>query len=117
MEQTNPSPFYDQLVGAEKFSLLLPLFVDCAGPSWLESGELGHSGDGEIETEDIEAVSLGGNRYRLAERCLGPFSSLRLHWGDEFFADRLDGNKLKLSKLVAIGTTFKDAVSLYAAHR
>jgi hypothetical protein len=99
MEQTNPSPFYDQLVGAEKFSLIFPLSEDCAGPYWLESGELVHSGDGEIETEDIEAVSLGGNRYRLAERCLGPFSSLRLHWGDEFFAD-LDGNKLNISKLV-----------------
>ena len=100
MEPTNPSPFYDQLVGAEKFSLIFPLSEDCAGPSWLESGELVHSGDCEIETEDIEAVSLGSSRYRLAERCLGPFSSLRLHWGDEFFADRLDGNSLRISKLV-----------------
>ncbi len=61
MERKNPSPFYNQLVGAEKFSLMFPLSEDCAGPSWLESGELLHSGygDGEIETEDIEAVSLG----------------------------------------------------------
>jgi hypothetical protein len=100
MEQTNPSPFYDQLGGAEKFSLIFPLSEDCAGPSWLESGELVHSGGGEIETEDIEAVSLGGNRYRLAERCLGPFSSLRLHWGDEFFANRSEGNMLTMTHLV-----------------
>lgn len=94
MEQANPSPFYDQLVGAEKFSLIFPLSEDCAGPSWLESGELVHSGDGEIE-----AVSLGGNRYRLAERCLGPFSSLWLHWGDEFFANRSEGNALTMTHL------------------
>ena len=31
---------------------------------------------------------------------MGPFSSLRLHWGDEFIAARHDGNKLVLTKLV-----------------
>jgi hypothetical protein len=100
MKYANPSSFYDQLVGAEKFSLIFPLSEDCAGPCWLGSGELVHSVDGETDTEEIEAVSLGRNRYRLTERCLGPFSSLRLHWGDEFFGDRLEGNTLSISKVV-----------------
>jgi hypothetical protein len=96
----NPSPFYDQLTGAEKFSLVFPPDRSGVGPYWLESGELVCADDVETEAEDIEAVSLGGNRYRLAERCLGPFSSLRLHWGDEFFADRSEGNILSLTKLL-----------------
>lgn len=100
MEQSNPSSFYDQLTGAEKFSLVFPLDHDGAGPYWLESGELVRADGGETEAEDIEAVSLGGKRYRLTERCIGPFSSLRLHWGDEFFADRPAGNTLSLTKLV-----------------
>jgi hypothetical protein len=100
MEKTNPSPFYDQLTGAEKYSLVFPLARDCAGPDWLESGELVSTHGGETETEEIEAVSLGDSRYRLAERCLGPFSSLRLYWGDEFFADRSEGNTLNLTKVV-----------------
>jgi len=96
----NPSPFYDQLTGAEKFSLVFPPDQDGAGPYWSESGELVRADDVETEAEDIEAVSLGSNRYRMAERCAGPFSSLRLHWGDEFFADRSEGNTLNLTKLV-----------------
>ena len=96
----NPSPFYDQLTGAEKFSLIFPLDRECAGPGWLESGELVVTLGGEDEAEDIEAVSLGGSRYRLAERCFGPFSSLRLHWGDEFFADLSQENRLNLTKVV-----------------
>ena len=56
--------------------------------------------DVEAEAEDIEAVSLGCNRYRMAERCFGPFPSLRLHWGDEFFANRSEGNILSLTKLL-----------------
>ena len=94
------SPFYDQLTGAEKFSLVFPPDLDGVGPYWLESGELVRADDVETEAEDIEAVSLGCNRYRMAERCFGPFSSLRLHWGDEFFADRSVGNTLSLTKLV-----------------
>ena len=100
MEPMSPSPFYDQLFGAEKFRLIFPLARDCVGPDWLESGELVRKNGWEPEIEEIEAVSLGGNRYRLAERCLGPFTSLRLYWGDEFFADRSQGNKLNLTKVV-----------------
>lgn len=100
MEQTNPSLFYDQLTGAEKFSLIFSLDRDGAAPHWLESGDLIPADGGETEAEDIEAVSLGCNRYRLSERCLGPFSSLRLHWGDEFFADRSVGNTLRFTKFV-----------------
>ncbi len=69
METMNPSPFYDQLFGAEKFRLIFPLERDCVGPDWLESGELVRKNGWEPEIEVIEAVSLGGNRYRLAERC------------------------------------------------
>lgn len=100
MMQTNPSPFYDQLEGAEKFTLSFPLTRDCVGPDWLESGELVRSKNEGIETEDIEAVCLGENRYRLAERCLGPFTSLRLYWGDEFLADSSTGNTLILTRVV-----------------
>ena len=96
----NPSPFYDQLTGAEKFSLVFPPDRSGVGPYWLESGELVCADDVETEAEDIEAVYLGGNRYRMVERCAGPFSSLRLHWGDEFFADRSVGNTLSLTKLM-----------------
>jgi len=90
----NTSPFYDLLTDAEKFRLLFPLVRDCVGPDWLDSGELVRSDGGQMEEEEIEAVSLGDSRYRLAERCWGPFTSLRLYWGDEFLADRSDGNML-----------------------
>lgn len=100
MEIPNPSPFYDLLEGAEKFTLTFPLTRDCVGPDWLESGELVRDKNEGIETEDIEAVSLDGNRFRLAERCLGPFTSLRLYWGDEFIADRSSGNTLNLTRVV-----------------
>ena len=96
----NPSPFYDQLTGAEKFSLVFPPDRSGVGPCWLESGELVCADDVETEAEDIEAVPLGSNRYRLAERCFGPFTSLRLYWGDEFFADRPQGNTLNLTRVV-----------------
>lgn len=100
MKHINPSPFYDQMTGAEKFSLVFPLDQENVGPYWLESGELVLFDGVATEVEDIEAVSLGSNQYRLSERCLGPFSSLRLHWGDEFFADRSEENTLNLTKLV-----------------
>ena len=100
MESAYPSPFYELFEGAEKFTLTFPLTRDCVGPDWLESGELVRSNNEGIETEEIEAVSLGGNRYRLAERCLGPFTSLGLYWGDEFFADCDVGNALNLTKVV-----------------
>ena len=94
------SPFYDDLTGADKFGLIFPLDNEAAGPYWLDSGELNCADGAESEVEDIEAVVLGNDRYRLAEKCMGPFSSLRLHWGDEFIAEHLDGNKLLLTKMV-----------------
>jgi len=48
-----------RLEGAEKFTLSFPLTRDCVGPDWLESGELARSENEGVETEDIEAVSLG----------------------------------------------------------
>jgi hypothetical protein len=100
MNTNSFSPFYDQLTNAEKFNLVFPLGHDIAGPFWLDSGDLVRLDSSENEAEDIEAVSLGRNRYRLAEQCFGPFSSLRLHWGDEFFAERSQGNTLNLTKVV-----------------
>ena len=96
----NQSPFYDLFIGAEKFKLHFPLVRDCVGPDWLETGELVRNGSAEAEVEEIEAVPLGGSRYRLAERCSGPFTSLRLYWGDEFLADRSQGNTLNMTKVV-----------------
>jgi hypothetical protein len=86
MLSSSPSPFYEQLNGAEKFSLSFPLGSDLAGPFWTDAGELLRPDGIETEVEDIEAIVLGNDRYRLTEQCMGPFSSLRLHWGDEFIA-------------------------------
>lgn len=94
------SPFYDDLSDAQKFSLTFPLDNEGSGPYWLDSGELVSANATESDVEDIEAVVLGNDRYRLAEQCMGPFSNLRLHWGDEFIAKLLEGNKLLLVKLV-----------------
>lgn len=102
MNDENPSPFYDLLIGADSFSLVFPINQEGTGPHWLETGDL-VCADGflaEVEDEDIEAVPLGEDRYRLAEKSFGPFSSLRLHWGDEFIAERVGGNVLQLSRVV-----------------
>ena len=101
MTHSNSSSFYDQLIGAKKFNLFFPSDQDGSGPFWTQTGELTRTGDTPWEEEEIEAVSLGANRYRLAESCLGPFSSLRLHWGDEFFAEHSSAGKLRLTRVVA----------------
>ena len=100
MHDANPSPFYDLLNGAEKFSLVFPPSQEGTGPYWLETGDLVCADGVDAEDEDIKAVPLGEDRYRLAEKSFGPFSSLRLHWGDEFIAERVDGNVLQLSSVV-----------------
>ena len=101
MTLPNSSSFYDHLIDAKKFNLCFPLDQDDCGPYWTQTGELIlRMGDMPWEEEEIEAVSLGSNRYRLAERCLGPFTSLRLYWGDEFLADRAQENTLNLTRVV-----------------
>ena len=43
---------------------------------------------------------VAGNRYRLAEKQPWPSSLLRLNWGDEFIAERVGDDVLKLSRIV-----------------
>ena len=73
------SPFYDALKGAQEFILLYPVRSgESVGPHWLDDG-IPFTGD--YDGEPILAVPLGGARYRLAERCGGPFSCCLLRWG------------------------------------
>ena len=102
MDESSPSPFYYQMINSEKFRLdfqIGPSDED-TGPYWGESGELILIDGAVPEEEDIEAVSVGDNRYRLAEKQPWPSSHLRLNWGDEFIAERVGDDVLKLSSIV-----------------
>lgn len=91
------SPFYDALEGAKEYVLLYPVRSgEIVGPHWLDDG-IPFAGD--YDEEPILAVPLGGVRYRLAERCGGPFSCCLLRWGDEFEADA-EGDTLTLRRVV-----------------
>lgn len=48
----------------------------------------------------IEAVQLGPDHFRLVFRSDGPFSPLRLHWGDEFIATPRDDGALTLIRVL-----------------
>ncbi len=93
-----PSPFYAQFEGAIQYRLRFPVDGDGVGPEWLESGEL-VAGAFHQNWEKIEAVDLGAGRYRLAYKPAGPFSGLRLNWGDEFFAEEAGRNRLRLLRV------------------
>jgi hypothetical protein len=95
-----PSGFYLLLEGAIEVVLKFPVDGDFVGPRWDDSsGEIDRSACPEWEEERVAVVPLGGNRYRLAERLMGPVSGLTLHWGDEFRAqDDVDG----VLRLVAV---------------
>lgn len=87
-----PSAFYSVVDGASEVALEFPVDGESGGPFWNEDGGLDLGRCKDWDQEELGIVSLGGNRYRLAERLLGPFSRLRLYWGDEFTAhDGQDG--------------------------
>lgn len=96
----HPSAFYSLVEEATEAALLFPADGDSGGPFWNERGELDRVRCQDWEEEDVGIVPLGGNRYRLAERLLGPFSGLRLHWGDEFEADQTDDGTLRITSVV-----------------
>jgi hypothetical protein len=95
----HPSPFYALLEGAKPFRLIFPS-IDGIGPYWGDDGQLVHQPVDELASEEIEAVQLGPACFRLACRCEGPFSGLRLHWGDEFTATPASGGSLTLTRVV-----------------
>jgi hypothetical protein len=95
----HPSPFYAQFDDATEFTLCFPTDEDGAGPYWLESGELDASQGRSRSCEKVEAVDLGDGRYRLAFKGEGPFSGLRLNWGDEFVAEAAGVKKLQFQRV------------------
>lgn len=76
------------------------------GPYWHESGELDTGRGGSLSEEEVDLMELGAGLYRLANRLWGPFTGLRLYWGDEFFAEPTVDNELILTR-VAMPRKFK----------
>lgn len=94
-----PSGFYLLLEDAADVVLEFPVDDDSGGPFWHNEGQLDLVRCKEWDQEEVGVVPLGGNRYRLAERQMGPFSGLRLYWGDEFNADKGVDGKLRLTSI------------------
>lgn len=86
--------------GGSGLEPLYPADGDSGGPFWNERGELDLVRGKDWDEEDVGIVPLGGNRYRLAERLMGPFSGLRLYWGDEFTADQTVDGTLRITSVV-----------------
>lgn len=95
-----PSAFYNLMEGATEFVLQYPADGDSGGPVWNDQGELDHEQGANWDEEEVCVVALGGDRYRLAERLMGPFSGLRLYWGDEFTADKVDDGTLRMTSVI-----------------
>jgi len=100
MEEEALSPFYAQFEDAQPYLLVYPSSDDEGGPHWSDTGDLIDLEDAEVMQESIQAVPLGKGRYRLAERCDGPFTCLRLNWGDEFEAEETEQGVLELQRVV-----------------
>jgi len=96
----HPSPFYELFDDATESILCFPSDDDGVGPYWLDSGELDTSQGSSRSCEKVEVVNLGDGRYRLALKGEGPFSALRLNWGDEFVAEESGKNRLQLLRVV-----------------
>ena len=94
-----PSDFYVLVEGAADAVLEFPADDGSGGPFWNDDGQLDLVRCKEWDQEEVGVVPLGGNRYRLAERQLGPFSGLRLYWGDEFNADKGEDGTLRLTSV------------------
>lgn len=97
---TYPSVFYNLVEGATETVLHFPADGDSGGPFWNDQGKLDLERGADWEEEEVGVVSLGGSRYRLSERMMGPFSILRLYWGDEFTADQTEDGELRISSVV-----------------
>jgi len=96
-----PSGFYLLLEDAANVVLEFPVDDDSGGPFWSDDGQLDLVRCKEWDQEEVGVVPLGGNRYRLAERQMGPFSRRRLYWGDEFNAGKGVDGTLRLTSRYA----------------
>ena len=94
-----PSGFYLLVENAVDVVLEFPADEDSGGPFWNDDRQLDLVRCKEWDQEEVGVVPLGGNCYRLAERQLGPFSGLRLYWGDEFNADKGEDGTLRLTSV------------------
>lgn len=95
-----PSNFYSLVEDAVDAVLEFPFDEDSVGgPFWHDDGQLDLKHCKEWDQEDVGVVPLGGDRYRLAERQMGPFSGLRLYWGDEFIANKGEDGTLRLTSV------------------
>ena len=99
-DPTFPSAFYNLMEGAVEVVLQYPADGDSGGPVWNERGELDLARGVDWEDEEVCVVALGGSRYRLTERLMGPFSCLRLYWGDEFTAEELEDGTLRMTSVI-----------------
>lgn len=95
--QTQPSPFYDLLVGAYSAMIRYPVIGNELGPQFDAEGNVLGADGKDFEEEELNVVDLGGGCYRVGDN--GMFSAPTLHWGDEFLAKENDG-VLELVKLL-----------------
>ena len=100
--QQDPSRFYALFEGSIALTLHFPVGPD-GGPIWDSQGQLDLSICPETTDEDVSVVDLGAGRYRLAERRYGPFSDLRMYWGDEFTAEKQSDGSLSLRQVILPG--------------
>jgi hypothetical protein len=98
-DQQYPSRFYALFEGSIDVTLHFPVGPE-GGPLWDDQGKVDLSRCPEITDEEVSVVDLGAGRYRLAERCYGPFSELRIYWGDEFTAEKQSNGSLILQQVI-----------------
>lgn len=93
-----PSPFYALFIGAQNLRLRYPVDSNGDGPWLLPDGSPDSTKHSDFEKDEVEAVDLGGQRYRIASAPPTWLSGFRLRWGDLIRADR-DGDLLSLIRL------------------
>ncbi len=91
-------PFYALLEGASRFTLMFEVNAAGEGPIYQPDGTLAVLIDSQIEEAEVQALHLGDDRYRLCDNTL---QITNMHWGDEFFAVRGDGDRLQLTRVAA----------------
>jgi hypothetical protein len=92
------SEFYKITVDGSEISLEFPADEQGIGPFWNEDGIIDLSKFEYWDEEIVSIVSLGDNRYRLAVNP-SPFSGIRLYWGDEFIANKIRENTLRITSI------------------
>ena len=95
-----PSPFYALFDNGVQYELCFPCDEDGGGPYFHADGSIDADRCKEQSCEPVVAVPLGDGRYRLAERCAGPFSGLSINWGDEFVGTEIEAGQILFEQLV-----------------